>query len=122
MWRYLIGLFLIAHGLLHVAVWAIPKSEVQSFDPHHSWALEGAGMRASSVHRLAMTMAWVAAVAFVVGGAMLMTSIDLWRPVTIAASVLGLAMSVVWFHPWFIVDVAINAGLLIALTGWDVAP
>ena len=60
--------------------------------------------------------------AFVVGGVMLMTSIDLWRPVTIAASVLGLAMSVVWFHPWFIVDVAINAGLLIALTGWEVAP
>ena len=121
MWRWLIGLFLIAHGLVHVAVWAVPKTEVQSFDPYRSWALEGAGMPAASVHRLATTMAWVAAVAFVVGGMALMLRVDLWLPVTIGASVLGLAMSVVWFHPWFIVDMAINAGLLIALTRWDVA-
>jgi hypothetical protein len=116
MWRWGIGLFLVAHGLVHLAVWATPAAKSQRFDPSHSWALQGAGMSATSVRSLSTTLAWVAATLFVLGGLGLIVGADAWRPVTIAGSVLGLTMAVVWFHPWFVVDVAINAGLLYALT------
>ena len=119
MWTWVVGLFLVAHGLVHVAVWAAPVAKDQPFDPHHSWALEGAGVSTATVDSAARVMSIVSAVAFVVGGIALLAGVEVWRPITVVASVLGLAMAVVWFHPWFTVDVLINAGLLLGLTVWE---
>ena len=35
----LAGLFLVAHGLVHLAVWPAPPKEDAPFDPGHSWLL-----------------------------------------------------------------------------------
>jgi hypothetical protein len=39
MWRFVFIAFLIAHGGVHVAIWATPKPEDQKvpFDASHSW-------------------------------------------------------------------------------------
>jgi hypothetical protein len=41
MWRLLFIGFLIAHGLVHLAIWLMPKPPDQKapFDPGHSWLL-----------------------------------------------------------------------------------
>jgi len=40
MWRFLFVGFLIAHGLVHLAIWLMPKPEQKApFDPGHSWLL-----------------------------------------------------------------------------------
>ena len=41
MWRLLFIGFLIAHGLVHLAIWLLPRPSDQEapFDPDHSWLL-----------------------------------------------------------------------------------
>ena len=41
MWRFVFIGFLIAHGVIHAAIWALPKPAGQQapFDPAHSWVL-----------------------------------------------------------------------------------
>lgn len=45
MWRFLFIAFLIAHGGIHVAIWATPKPNDQEapFDASHSWLLGNEG-------------------------------------------------------------------------------
>jgi hypothetical protein len=81
--RWLLIVFLIAHGLVHVAIWA-PKydPEKAAFDASHSWLV-------GDQRLLAQVLAFTAAAILVLAGAALWTHGGWWRP----TAVVGLSVS-----------------------------
>jgi len=107
MWRWLFIGFLIAHGLIHIAVWATPKPEQQSspFEATHSWLL-------GDQRSLAAALAYAAMGLFVIAGLGLLFHAGWWRPVTVVASGLSLALASLFFNPWLLMAIGLNAGLI----------
>jgi hypothetical protein len=108
MWRLLFVGFLIAHGLVHLAVWAMPKPKDQRapFDPATSW-LFGRDQRT-----LALTLAFGAAAVLVAAGLGLWVHADWWRPVAVTGLAISFLLMVVYFNPWFLFIEGVNAGLI----------
>jgi hypothetical protein len=112
MWRFLFIGFLVAHGLIHVAMWVlVPKpapGKEAPFDASHSWLL-------GNQRALAASVAVVTAAILVAAAGGLWAQTDWWR----AAAVVGLASSfllmVVYFTPWFIFIEAVNAALVASI-------
>jgi len=91
--RFLLASLLIAHGLIHVAIYAIPKQPGENalFDPGHSWILAGMNVAARPARTTAVTLAWVTAV---------------------VAALSGLVLKLGYFHPWLIIGLALDAGVI----------
>jgi hypothetical protein len=117
MWRFIFIGFLIAHGLIHLAMWVfVPKpapGKRTPFDASHSWLL-------GSQRTLAATVAAAAMVLLVVAGIGLFAHADWWRAVAVAGLGVSFGLMVVWFNPWFTMIEIVNAGLMvgIALYTW----
>jgi hypothetical protein len=111
MTRILIGGFLIAHGLVHIAVWGLSNNQTAKGSPFvasDSWLI-------GSTKGLAAVLAVVVAVVLVSGGAALFAHTGLWRPLTIAGLAGSLFLDVLYFNPWFIFIGIVNAAFLLAL-------
>lgn len=116
----LLGSFLIAHGLVHAAIWLPQAFGVNAtldptapFDPGHSWLLQS--VSDGGLRWLSVGMALVATLGFVVAGVGLFAHQELWRPLTIGTCVISLALFLVYFTPWLSAAVLIDAALLLAL-------
>jgi hypothetical protein len=73
-WRFLFIAFLIAHGLVHVAIWASPTSQhgKAPFDPAHSWLV--------GVHRpVSIVLALTTAALLIGAGVGLWAHAEWWR-------------------------------------------
>jgi hypothetical protein len=112
MWRFLFIAFLIAHGLVHLAMWVLvakpaPGKEAP-FDASYSWLL-------GSQRALAAAVAVATAAILVSSGIGLWAHADWWR----AAAVIGLTASfvlmVVYFNPWFIFIESVNAAMVASI-------
>ncbi len=117
MWSWILGLFLIAHGLAHAAVWMAPiprEGEGVPFDPSHSWLLSGL-VGGDSARLLSIILAAVATAAFVVGGVGLLAHGAWWRPLVIGAAAASLALIALYFHPWLSVGLALEVAILLSL-------
>jgi hypothetical protein len=109
--RIMIGGFLVAHGLVHLAVWATPRPSGKAtgpFDPSNSWLI-------GSSKGLAVILAIAAAVVLVAGGVALFTEAEVWRSLTVVGLGLSLVLDVLYFNPWFGFITAVNAAFLVAL-------
>lgn len=120
MLRWLFIAFLVAHGLVHLALWVAPTAPSKDgtpprFDPHHSWLLgSGAVARVTGAG-----LAIVACVLFVLAAILLIAGAEAWRPVAAGGSLVGLVVAIVFFNPWLLLDVAMNAALLYGLVVAD---
>jgi lysylphosphatidylglycerol synthetase-like protein (DUF2156 family) len=114
MWRFLFIAFLIAHGGIHAAIWATPRSKDQNvaFEASHSWLL-------GNQRGLAMALALVAAVLLVAAGIGLWADAGWWRLVTVAGLATSFGLMVLYFHPWFLFIQAVNAGLIVGVLWLD---
>ena len=112
--RFLFIAFLIAHGLIHSAIWTVPKQKDQKapFDPGHSWLL---GDRRS----VALIVALVAGVLFVSAGVGLWAHADWWRPVAVAGAGVSLVLIALYFSAWLILAVALDVGLIAGIVWLD---
>jgi hypothetical protein len=106
--RILIGGFLVAHGLVHVAVWATPQQPGAPFDASDSWLL-------GSTRGLGVVLAVVAAVVLVAGGVALFADAAVWQPLTIVGLAGSLLLDVLYFNLWLGFITVVNAVLLVAL-------
>lgn len=120
MLRLTIGVFLIAHGLIHAAIWlpqaasrSAPASGTAPFDPGYSWLFSGVSEDAS--RWLAALLAIVAAALYIGGGFGLFAHLEWWRAITVAASVASLALFALYFNPWLSLAVLIDVALVWAL-------
>ena len=106
--RWLAGAFLIAHGLVHLAIW-LPKTQNPPFDVNRS-------PFAGDVRAAAQALAVAAAVLLVPGGAGLIAGTSWWAAVTVAVAAVSAALLLLTFSPWFLVGLAINAAIIVLVT------
>jgi hypothetical protein len=115
MTKLLIGGFLIAHGLVHAAVWASPKGTAQPFDPSRSWLLETFGIAPGPARTLSIMLAVAAATGFVAAGLALFAGSDWWRVIAIVTAAESLPLFLLFFNPWLTLGAAIELGILYSL-------
>src|SRR5687768_8896549 len=103
MWRFLFIAFLIAHGGIHVAIWATPKPKDQDvpFDASRSWLV-------GNQRGLAMVLALAAAALLVAAGLGLWTHAEWWRPVAVIGLAVSFGLMILFFNPWFLFIQAVN--------------
>ena len=119
--RLLLAGFLIAHGLIHAVIYAIPKDpdKPAPFDPSHSWALAAVHVAERPARTFGVRVSWLATLLFAGAGIALVVHSSLWRSIAVCAAVLGLLLKGLFFHPWLIIGVLIDIGFVwAATTGW----
>ena len=108
----LAGLFLIAHGLVHVGLWARPFDPSKGpFDPSRSWLLSRAG-RASWSRPLAIALASLSAAVFVVAGIAVLAGAEWAGGAAVAGALCSLLLTALYLHPWLVFNVAIDLAII----------
>lgn len=110
MWRFLFIGFLIAHGLVHLAIWLLPKPADQKapFDPDHSWLL-------GEQKTVALLLAVTAAVLLMAGGLGLWAHADWWRSVAAIGLAASFGLMVLFFNPWYLLIEGVNGALIVGI-------
>lgn len=119
--RVAIGIFLILHGLVHAAIYTIPTEpgKAAPFDPRRSWALRVAHVGTYQTERLSVALAGLVAAVYALSGLVALVGVEWWVPVAGAAAILGLAFKVLYFHPWLVFGILLDAAVLTAVaSGW----
>jgi hypothetical protein len=114
MWRFLFIAFLIAHGGVHVAIWATPKPKDQKvpFDASHSWLF-------GSQRPLALVLALAAAALLVAASIGLWAHAEWWRTAAVVGLAASFGLMVLYFHPWFLFIEAVNAALIVGILWFE---
>jgi len=123
--RVLIGIFLIAHGLVHSGLAAAPipndpNSKPGAFftDPTRSWLLSGIGLNASAIRITGIVLVALGTLSFIAAGLGVLgvSGLDsIWRIMTVVSAGSSLLLLVVFWHPWLFVGALLNIGILISL-------
>lgn len=119
--RFLVATYLVAHGLVHVAIYVAPPdpSKPQPFDPHRSWALAHAQAPAAATRGSSVLLAWMTAAAFTLTALAVGLGAGWWPAAAVLAAALGLVFKALWFHPWLTVGVALDVAAIGAVaTQW----
>jgi hypothetical protein len=106
----LAGLFLIAHGLVHLAVWIPEPKDHTPFDPHHSWLLGDAAS-------LSKALAVISCALFVPAGVLVLAGAGLGAALAIAGAGVSLLLVLLTAQPWFAFAAAINIAIVIIALG-----
>ena len=126
MTTFLVAGFLFVHGLLHLAVW-LPKpapapDKPPPFEPDHSTLLTREHVEQRTIHRLAILLASTAAVLYVVTAVAAAVGTSWAVPLAVLAASVGLALKLLYFHPWLSAGIALDVLVLAAaLAGWPFA-
>jgi hypothetical protein len=102
----LFGLFLVAHGLVH-GLFMVPRPPDAGaswpFDPSESWLLNQIGVEPDLARAIAGIL-----------------PADWLRPIAIASASVSLILLGIFFHPWLVIGIAIDAAILwaVGLNGW----
>jgi hypothetical protein len=117
--RALAVVFLIAHGLVHAAIYATPQDSAKPapFDPARSWAVAAGHVPRAVMRTASVRVAWLTAAAFLVAAVALAAGWESWPLLAAAAATLGLALKIVYFHPWLSAGVLIDIAIVVAAAG-----
>lgn len=105
--RILLGGFVVAHGLVTAAVWGMPQKPGEPFRATHSWLLGDA-------RSLAIALALVATVGFVLAGVGFLGHQTWWGGFGIVAGAVALVLMLLYFNPWLLAGIGISAAILYA--------
>jgi hypothetical protein len=112
MLRWLLIVFFVAHGFVHVAIWA-PKYEPEKpFDPSHSWLI-------GDQRLLAQVLAFVAAALLVLAGIALLAHGGWWRPTAVAGLSVSTVLLLLYFTPWYLFILVVNIALIVGIAFMD---
>jgi uncharacterized membrane protein YphA (DoxX/SURF4 family) len=111
--RVLLSVFFIAHGLVHVAIWA-PRYDPDKapFEAAHSWLL-------GDQRPLARVLAFLAAAILIVAGVALLAQGGRWRPTAVVGLSVSTALLVLYFNPWYLFILAVNIALIVGIAWTD---
>lgn len=125
MWKFALGLFLAAHGLIHLGYVApAPTADPgYPFNLSKSWLITGVGLDESTVRLVGIALSLLTVIGFALSGlaaAGIIIPPDWGLPLTVAASIASLLLLVLTWHTWLVVGVAIDIALLVAVLwlGW----
>ena len=115
--RTIVGLLLIAHGLVHL-LYLMPRPEDDPsypFVPETRWSAKLVGLEPSTAKIVAVSLAVAVAVALLVSGIALFVDADIWKVAAATGSLLSLALLLLFFHPWLTIGIAIDVAILIGV-------
>lgn len=115
MLRILIGLFLVAHGLITIAIWgptypAVPEGQLQPPNTSHSWIF-------GDVRLFSLIFGVAVGVGLAIAGLGFLTHQGWWPPFAIGAGVASLLLFAVFFTPWWLAGIAISTAFVIGALG-----
>jgi hypothetical protein len=120
----LVAMFIIAHGMMHLAVW-VPKPATEDpppFSPDHSGVLAAARVAPAVTRAVALALAAVVAGLFVLAGVGVALSAGWTAGVAVAAGAAGLGLKLVYFNAWLTLGVLLDLAVVTsALADWPVA-
>jgi hypothetical protein len=111
--RWILAGFLVAHGLVHITVWASAKTaDAQGTHPEHSWLL-------GEQHSAVVALTYAAVGLFALAGGALILQFELWRWITVVASGVSLLLVALFpaaiLGPWIVAPLAIDIGLMVSI-------
>ena len=111
MWHTVIGLFLVAHGLVTLAIWgpryrAVPEGKVQPPNPAHSWIF-------GDTRRFSLILGLAVGLALTLAGLAFLTSQAWWPLMAVGAGVSSLLLFGIFFTPWWMAGIAISSALVV---------
>ena len=123
----LVVLFLLAHGFVHFMVW-LPHPAPDTagpappFAPDHSAVLTMASVPATTTRELSVVLAIGSGGAFILAG-LAVTFGGGWAvPLAVVAGGLGLVLKTLFFNPWLLLGIGLDALVLsAALVEWPVS-
>lgn len=121
MTRFAVAAFLIAHGLIHVAIYATPKDPAKPapFDPSRSWVLAAGHVSATPMRSASVALGLAVAAAYAASGWAVAIDAAAWTGTAALAAALGIALKGLWFNPWLTLGIALDVAVLAAATaGW----
>lgn len=116
---WLLAIFLLAHGLIH-ASFISPRPPATAggpewpFELSRSWLLSPLGLDGDVGRAIGVLLLVVSVIAFAVAAASAagVVAETVFAPAVGAGAIASLALLVVFFHPWLVLGVAIDAILL----------
>ena len=120
-----LGLFIIAHGLVHAILAIAPNTANPDAKPgvfftsaDRSWLLPKLGLNAAPVLWVGIILVVVSTLGFVLAGLGIfgvagLSTIGRW--IIVISSLASLLLLSLFWHPWLLVGMLIDAGILIAL-------
>jgi hypothetical protein len=120
--RLLLAAFLLAHGAIH-ASFLSPRPPATAGGPQwpfelgRSWVLTPLGVQPQTSRLLGMALvtATIAALALAALAAAGVVPANLWAPASTAGAFASVVLLVLFFHPWLLLGVFIDLGLLWAV-------
>lgn len=112
--RTVVGLLLIAHGLVHL-MYLMPRPEDDQsypFVPETRWSAKLVGLGPSTAKMIAVSLAVAVAVVLLVSGIALFADADIWKAAAATGSLLSLALLLLFFHPWLTIGIAVDVAIL----------
>lgn len=119
MWTVILGIFLLFHGLIHLAYVApAPADPNYPFDLNKSWLIASTGIDVGTIRLLGMVFAALTAIGFLLAALATMGIIvpqTWWQPLTVTAALASLVLLFLGWHNWLLLGVAIDVLLLVAV-------
>jgi len=125
MLKIALALFLIAHGLVHSILAIAPNPSDPDAKPgtfftavERSWLLPQLGLDATTIRWIGIILVALSTLGFILAGLGVLGVPGLntiWRTVSVVSSCLSLLLLILFWHPWLIMGVLIDIGLLLAL-------
>lgn len=121
--RVIVGLFLVAHGLVHLLYFAPrPGDPSYPFVAEDRWLAKTLRLQPSVAWAVARTLAVAGAIAFAISGVALLASADLWKAAAVVGSATSLVLMLLFFHPWLVIGIAIDVAILASVPSLHVPP
>jgi hypothetical protein len=125
MLKIALGVFIIAHGLVHAILAIAPNPADPNAKPgafftaaERSWLLPQFSLNAATIQWIGIILVGLSTMGFVLAGLGIFGVAGLsaiWRTVAIVSAIVSLLLLIIFWHPWLPVGVLIDLSLLIAL-------
>jgi hypothetical protein len=125
MLKIALGIFIIAHGLVHTILAIAPNPADPDAKPgafftasERSWLLPQLGLNASTIQWIGIILVGLSTLGFVLAGLGIfgVTGLStIWRTVAIISAIISLLLLITFWHPWLPIGVLIDIGTLVAL-------
>jgi len=122
--RFAIGLFLVAHGLVHLLYLAPRPQDDPSypFVPEDRWLPRILDLAPGTAKAIARAGAVVTAAVLAVSGVALLVDAAVWEPTAAVGAGLSLALLFAFFHRWLTIGIAIDVAIVASVVWLHVPP
>jgi hypothetical protein len=127
--RIVLGLFLVGHALIHFSYLSPAPPRTAGgpewpFEMSKSWLVTNVGLGADLVRPIGTVLVAITVLLLLGAGLATLRVVvphEWWQALVLAGAIASLTTLALFFHPWLLLGVAIDAALLylVLINGWD---